>query len=115
MLKDIIRFLKQRDPNEVPLIGFNNPQSYRGYYDQLAFEPCIGVTVAQMLDDCNYALNNTFEGYKGGTYSYDVYTDCWLSSYGCCSGQPITLFLLHLMFNELPDLKTNTYTYIHDL
>jgi len=107
MLKDIISFLKTRDENEVPPIGFNNPHSYRGYYNNLAFESTVGVTVKQMLEDCSAAMSSSFVGWKGGEYIYNEYTTCWLSQEGVASGQSITPFLLSLMFGEVPSEDIN--------
>lgn len=105
MLNTIIDFLKQRDPNEVPPVGFCNPHSYRGYYDEVAFEPTTNVTVEQMLQSCNRALCDTFTGWKGGEYTYDNYTQCWLSHKGRVSGQTITPVLLSSMFGKVPNLE----------
>jgi len=39
MLSDIIETLEKYDPATIVPLGFGEPHSYRGYYDQLAFEP----------------------------------------------------------------------------
>jgi hypothetical protein len=38
-LTNLIAFLEKYDPAQVVPVGFHRPHSYRGYYDQLAFEP----------------------------------------------------------------------------
>src|SRR5690606_36368854 len=70
--------------------GFTHPHSYRGYYEDLAFEPCCEVTVAHMLETARKALDQTFEGYKGGDYVMTEDTPCWLAEYGS-TGLPIVL------------------------
>jgi len=60
--------------------------SYRGYYDDLAFEPHGNpVTVCQFIKICTEALGKEYEGYKGGQYKMGKDTPLWLSSYGDCS------------------------------
>lgn len=59
--------------------------SYRGYYEDLAFEPVVEpVTVADFLSRCRAALGSTYEGYKGGDYTMDADTPLWLAGYGDC-------------------------------
>jgi hypothetical protein len=67
-LNELIRYLEKEDPKKVVAIGFNNPHSYRGYYEDLAFEPAKNITVGEMLDCAKGALGKTYEGYKGGEY-----------------------------------------------
>lgn len=63
-------------------IGY--PHSYRGYYDQLAFEADYeNRTVAEVLVDIEAANGETFEGYKGGRYRMGPSTMTWISQYGC--------------------------------
>jgi len=62
--------------------GFSNPHSYRGYYDELAFEPAVNVTVAEMLADAKSVHGQTFEGWKGGEYTYSDHTPVWLAMQG---------------------------------
>lgn len=87
-------------------LGFGNPHSYRGFYDELAFEPLAGVTVGQMLADARRALGATYEGWKGGEYTMKGYTDCWLAEQGSTSpGETIgpTLLTCLLTSDELSD------------
>lgn len=62
--------------------GLANPHSYRGYYDQLAFEPTVGVTIGAMLADARNSVGSTFEGWKGGSYTMDVDTEVWVAESG---------------------------------
>lgn len=81
-LGEVIDHLSALPADQVVDHGFNNPHSYRGYYDQLAFEPCENTTVGAMLACAEAALGGTFQGYKGGDYTMDRDTDCWLARYG---------------------------------
>jgi len=84
-LGELIAALEAADPRLVLPHGFHNPHSYRGYYEQLAFEPAQNVTVADMLNDARSALGTVYQGYKGGSYRMVDYTECWLAEHGCCS------------------------------
>lgn len=95
-LGDLIKALEKADPELVLPIGFTKAHSYRGYYEDLAFEPKNFVKVANMLTEAKAALGQTFLGYKGGHYEMGEYTDCWLAEYGCV-GESIGPTLLGLM------------------
>lgn len=72
-----------------PSIG--GTMSYRGYYSDLAFAPSQQpLTAGALLDRCMLALNDTFEGYKGGEYIMHKDTPLWISEYGSASGLAIT-------------------------
>ena len=95
-LQELIDALEKLDPELVAPFGFGGPHSYRGYYDELAFEPRHNVTVGQMLADAKSALGTTYQGYKGGDFTMNEWTTCWLSEYGTTGEQlgPIFLGLL---------------------
>lgn len=59
-------------------------QSYRGFYDHLAFVPegDARKTVEEVLAECRKANGATFEGYKGGSYTMNDATPIWVSPYG---------------------------------
>jgi len=101
-LGELIKFLEAHDPERVCPIGFAEPHSYRGYYDQLAFEPAENVTVGSMLACARDALDRTFTGYKGGDYKMDEWTDVWLAEYGH-TGEGIGPVLLSYMVGDKPD------------
>ncbi len=67
--------------------------SYRGYYEDLAFEPTILAlepkSVGDVLTMARSAMGRDFEGYKGGDYPASEHTALWLSNYGHCSHQGI--------------------------
>ena len=59
--------------------------SYRGYYSDLALEPCGTLDTAGKLHaELSKALNATFEGYKGGDFVMGAETPLWRATYGCC-------------------------------
>lgn len=82
MLADLITWLKQQDQDALIPYGFGKPMSFRGNYSDLAFEPKENVRIYEMLDSANSALGKTFEGYKGGEFSMDGYSRCWIAEYG---------------------------------
>ena len=66
------------------------PESYRGYYSDLSFRDTVQpINVGSFLDKCQQALNETFEGYKGGDYRMGQDTPLWRSEYGEASGLAI--------------------------
>jgi len=89
-LNQLIEYLKMLDPQLVLPHGFANPHCYRGWYDELAFEPAENVTVESMLACARAAVGKTFTAIKGGDYTMKPYTDCWLSKWGEASGQRLT-------------------------
>jgi hypothetical protein len=98
-LGELINFLKQYPPESKVPLGFDYPHAYRGYCDQLAFEPVENTCVGTMLAAANRALNATFEGYKGGEYKMEEWVECRLAAYGC-SGESIGPILLSYMVGE---------------
>lgn len=98
-LCELITALENENPERVISRGFNSPHSYRGYYDQLAFEPANNVTVAEMLECAREALGNTYTGYKGGDYTMHEYTEVNIAYYGHC-GEPLSKLLLHYLLSD---------------
>jgi hypothetical protein len=96
VLRELIAALEAADPDTVLPLGFSNPHSYRGYYTDLAFEPTANVTVGQMLANARTALGATYQGYKGGDYTMDQWTECWLAEHGH-EGESLGPILLTLM------------------
>jgi hypothetical protein len=99
-LGELINALEDHDPAKIVPTGFNSPHSYRGCYEDLAFEPAANATVGDMLADARAALGTTYEGWKGGQFTMRDYTDCWLSQKGDASGESIGPTLLRLMLAE---------------
>lgn len=73
-------------------------RSYRGYYDQ----PALGwaatgysgshqpPSVADLITELRGAVGRTFEGWKGGDYTYDFDSPLWVDNPGDCNGTYIT-------------------------
>ena len=69
--------------------GLGSENSYRGYYEDLAFAPIGNPTkAADLLAAIEAATTGTYKGYKGGDYTYGEDTPLWVASYGDC-GQAI--------------------------
>lgn len=81
-LGKLIDVLKAMDPvAQVP--NLCDPHSYRGYYCDIAFELNVGTRSAMsLLTECENALGQTFEGYKGGDYTTNANTPVWVALYG---------------------------------
>lgn len=69
--------------------GLGREHSYRGYYNELSFEPDAPRKASEVLKACRRALEDTYTGYKGGDYRYDEDTSIWLAHHGC-TGSAIT-------------------------
>lgn len=96
-LGDLIAALEAADPAQRVPLGFTEPHSYRGYYDELAFEVTADVTVGAMLADARSALGATYQGWKGGDYPMDADTPVWLVEREGTTGEQCGAVSLHLM------------------
>ncbi len=94
MLADLIKFLEEQDPEKMVPYGFGVPDSYRGFYADVAFEPVENASFGDMLAHAKSALGSTFDGYKGGEYTMSEFTDCWISPYGITSENMIGDYLM---------------------
>lgn len=92
--------LAAANQNAVCPDGFDGPHSYRGYYEQLAFEPTPDVAVSDMLSSARSALGATYEGWKGGNYTMDEHTQCWLAWEGEGGGETLGPVLVRLMLER---------------
>jgi hypothetical protein len=81
-LGNLIRILKIADPTIAVVNGFGEGYSYRGYYDQLAFEPAQNTTIGAMLESAESCVDRTFHAYKGGDYVMTLDSYIWLAEYG---------------------------------
>jgi hypothetical protein len=89
-LKEIISVLESYDPSLTISPAFGTPHSWRGSYDELGFKPVESATVGDMLANAQSAVNQQFEGYKGGLYTMDETTPCHISEYSKYPGIPIS-------------------------
>jgi hypothetical protein len=104
-LGELINRLKEEDYALVVPNGFGSPHSYRGYYEQLAFEPAKDVTIGSMLKCARACVGKIFIGYKGGNFEMNTYTECWLAEYGHC-GEELGGRLLEYMIQEARQSKS---------
>ena len=88
-LGKLIEVLQTLSPERVLEQGLRNPHSYRGYYDQLAFEPTQNITVAQMLEEAKSADGEAYMGYKGGAFEMNEDTDVYIAFEGS-TGEELT-------------------------
>lgn len=90
-LGGLISALERVHPEARVLIdkGFSpgTPDSYRGYYHDLAFAVTPErVTAGEFLKKLkDEVLGKSFEGYKGGDFVMGSGTPLWISEYGQCS------------------------------
>jgi hypothetical protein len=84
-LGTLIKILEKQPLGKKVKHGFGKAHSYRGYYNQVAFEPKAGVDVHYMLLQAKAALGTTYTGYKGGKYKMTADTTVNLAHYGMCS------------------------------
>jgi hypothetical protein len=97
-LEEVIARLKREDPTKQVPVGFAAPHSYRGYYEELAFEVRRDITVGEMLAAAESADGVTFQGWKGGDYQMGGHSTCWLVvERGWSSGETVGALLLELM------------------
>lgn len=108
-LIDLIKRLEQEDPNKIIRKGFHNPHSYRGYYEELSFEPLENAKISEMLKCAKESLGNTYEGYKGGEFTMTEYTNCNIAFIGECAGGhdgTITPLLIdYMLADEIKETK----------
>lgn len=99
-LGDLIKILKEfPDKKKTVPVGLGDPHSYRGYYDQLAFEPAENITVEEMLEKAESALESTFEGYKGGEFLMEEHTKVYIACWGK-TGESIGEILINYMLDR---------------
>jgi len=89
------------DQDAVFKIGFKNPDSWRGSYDEIAFEPAKDVPLKIILKQAEDCLGTTFQGYKGGEFTMYGDTPIHIDAYGEWSDQgAIWKMLLEFMLNQ---------------
>lgn len=85
-LGELIDRLSALDPHTVFPNGFGEPHSWRGAYDELAFQPENNVTVEKMLTHARAANGAEFTGYKGGNYRMRLHTPVHIAAWGFYGG-----------------------------
>jgi hypothetical protein len=84
LLGQLIDLLDTLPPDLRMPIGFGVAHSYRGYYSDVSFAPAEDVTIGEMLEEARAAVGSTYCGWKGGEYTMDRATKCWLAHDGDC-------------------------------
>jgi len=100
-LKELIEQLRLLPQDKELSFGFGEPDSYRGYYEELAFTPIEGAKVKDMLAHAKSAMGKTFTGYKGGEFKMHEFTDCYIAEYGTSAGDKIGITIINMWRKEL--------------
>ena len=74
--------MNQEHPDGIVPYGFDQPRSWRGNYEDLAFEPKESAKISDMLNHAKDSMGRTFIGWKGGEFKMDEYTTCWIAKHG---------------------------------
>ena len=99
-LKELINKLESLPRGAIIRHGFGAPHSDRGSYFNVAFTPEKDVTVESMLEHAKSAVGATFTGYKGGEFTMDEDTYCFIGEYGCC-GDEISDILFEYWMDDI--------------
>jgi len=99
-LGELIKELEKLPQDGIVSFGFGKASAYRGDYCDLAFKPIKKARIGDMLQSAKGALGRTFEGYKGGEYQMDEYTECWIDEHDECNGNGIGYTLLEYWKKE---------------
>ena len=99
ILEDLIAELELLPSDKLVRDGFGEPMSWRGSYDELAFDPVDETTIGKMLEYAKSADGSVYTGYKGGEFQMNCDTDVHIAGYGEC-GEPITS--AHIKLWSLP-------------
>lgn len=100
-LGTLIEELEKMPQDGVVPFGFGKPRSYRGYYEDLAFDPVRDACIADMLAFAKSAVGAKFEGYKGGDFEMGVHSDVWIAEYGRSAGDKIGMTLINMWRSSL--------------
>lgn len=80
-------------PPDAQVANLDNEHSYRGYYEDLAFERLDGTRPASdLLADCKAAMGRVFQGYKGGDFVMGALTPVWVANCGCCGAKLTAIY-----------------------
>ena len=93
-LGQLIELLKEQDQDKKVRYGFGNPHSWRGSYDELAFEPVENTSVGEMLSQALAAEDNIYEGWKGGEFKMTSSTTVNIEYKGSYTGGTCMINLL---------------------
>ena len=102
ILKDLIQRLEREDPDKIIKLGFHAPHSYRGYYEELAFELKRNARIGDMLKLAKQQIGATHYGYKGGEFEMGEYSDVYIATWGH-TGQELGMLLLNYMLKDVKE------------
>ena len=92
---------KCENKNRVLKKGLGNPNSWRGNYDELAFDIVENITIQEMINCAKDCICKKFRGYKGGDYIFNESTTINIESYGdWTDGRLLWTFLLDLLLAD---------------
>ena len=75
-LKEFKEHIEKFSSNKEFKFGISEPFSWRGSYDEVAFEFTeFPMSREDILKNIKMAYDNTFYGYKGGEYTYSDHTE----------------------------------------
>ena len=88
--------------------GLGKPDSYRGFYEDLAFPVWQEgtQTTDELLTICKNAIGETYYGYKGGEYLMDEEAPLWIAEDGDVTGWALVDWRVfnntfHLIFKQV--------------
>jgi hypothetical protein len=81
-LGELIVFLEGLPERAQLSPGFDDVGSYRGWYECLAFAPCMTRAAGEMLALARAQVGATHYGYKGGKYRMGLDTECYMAQPG---------------------------------
>jgi hypothetical protein len=87
-LQSLIEWLEkmnQEHPDGIVPCGFDEPNSWRGNYEDLAFKPKENAKISDMLKHAKHSMGSTFIGWKGGEFEMNEHTKCWIAKEGVFS------------------------------
>ena len=101
-LGEYIKILEKcENKNRVIKKGLGDPDSWRGSYNELAFDIVENITIQQMIDCAKNCIGMQFTGYKGGEFVFDENTSINIDSYGdYTDGRKMWSFFLELLLAD---------------
>ena len=84
-LRNLIEWLErmnQEHPDGIVPYGFDEPHSWRGDYEDLAFTPKESAKISDMLNHAKDSMGREFIGGDGGEFEMGEYTECWIAKQG---------------------------------
>lgn len=96
-IEELRKELRKLPKSMVFPVGFANPHSWRGSYDEPSVEPAHDVSVKSMLNCLDELVTEEFYGYKGGEYRFSKWQNLHLDAYGEYSGEVIGPVLFGMM------------------